>query len=98
MQLEVDPASVALRDREQVVELRDRVAVDEAPECKEVRFRSGSPADLERNRPLRGAGASGPRRHSHSMVPGGLEVMSRVTRLISLTSLVMRVEMRESTS
>ncbi len=36
--------------------------------------------------------------HSHSMVPGGLEVMSRVTRLISLTSLVMRVEMRLSTS
>ena len=36
--------------------------------------------------------------HSHSMVPGGLEVMSRVTRLTSATSLVMRVEIRSITS
>ena len=36
--------------------------------------------------------------HSHSMVPGGFEVMSRVTRLTSATSLVMRVEMRSMTS
>ena len=36
--------------------------------------------------------------YSHSMVPGGLLVTSRVTRLISLTSLVMRVEMRSRTS
>ena len=36
--------------------------------------------------------------YSHSMVPGGLLVTSRVTRLTSLTSLVMRVEMRSSTS
>ena len=36
--------------------------------------------------------------HSHSMVPGGFEVMSRVTRLTSATSLVMRVEMRSITS
>ena len=36
--------------------------------------------------------------HSHSMVPGGLLVMSTVTRLISRTSLVMRVEMASSTS
>ena len=36
--------------------------------------------------------------HSHSMVPGGLEVMSRVTRLTSATSLVIRVEMRSMTS
>ena len=32
--------------------------------------------------------------YSHSMVPGGLLVTSRVTRLTSATSLVMRVEMR----
>ncbi|PKW12801.1 hypothetical protein A8926_0291 [Saccharopolyspora spinosa] len=36
--------------------------------------------------------------HSHSMVPGGLEVTSRVTRLTSATSLVIRVEIRSSTS
>jgi hypothetical protein len=38
------------------------------------------------------------RRYSHSMVPGGLLVMSSTTRLTSATSLVMRVEMRSSTS
>jgi len=36
--------------------------------------------------------------YSHSMVPGGLLVMSTVTRLISRTSLVIRVEIRSSTS
>ena len=36
--------------------------------------------------------------HSHSMVPGGLLVTSRVTRLTSGTSLVIRVEIRASTS
>ena len=36
--------------------------------------------------------------HSHSMVPGGLLVTSSTTRLTSGTSLVIRVEMRSSTS
>src|SRR3954447_12059915 len=36
--------------------------------------------------------------HSHSMVPGGLLVTSTTTRLTSGTSLVIRVEMRASTS
>ncbi len=36
--------------------------------------------------------------YSHSMVPGGLLVTSTTTRLISRTSLVMRVEMRSITS
>ena len=36
--------------------------------------------------------------HSHSMVPGGLLVTSRTTRLTSRTSLVMRVEIFASTS
>ena len=36
--------------------------------------------------------------HSHSMVPGGFEVMSTVTRLISRTSLVIRVEIRSISS
>ena len=36
--------------------------------------------------------------HSHSIVPGGFEVTSRVTRLMSRTSLVIRVDMRASTS
>ena len=42
------------------------------------------------------AGRARPRRprHSHSMVPGGLLVTSRTTRLTSGTSLVMRVEIR----
>ena len=36
--------------------------------------------------------------YSHSMVAGGLLVTSSTTRLISRTSLVMRLEMRASTS
>ena len=52
----------------------------------------GSP-DLRRDPP----GVAGPP-HSHSIVPGGFEVMSRVTRLTSATSLVMRVEIRSITS
>ena len=36
--------------------------------------------------------------YSHSMVPGGLEVTSRTTRLTSRTSLVMRVEIFARTS
>ena len=36
--------------------------------------------------------------YSHSMVPGGLEVQSKTTRLTSFTSLVMRVEIFSSTS
>ncbi len=36
--------------------------------------------------------------HSHSMVPGGLLVTSSTTRLTSVTSLVMRVEILASTS
>ncbi len=44
--------------------------------------------------------SSPPRRrcHSHSMVPGGLLVMSSTTRFTSRTSLVMRVEILASTS
>ena len=56
--------------------------------------------------PLRGWGYPrlGPTRpasspgYSHSMVPGGLLVTSSTTRLTSATSLVMRVEIRSSTS
>ncbi len=36
--------------------------------------------------------------HSHSMVPGGLEVMSRATRLTPSTSLMIREERRSSKS
>lgn len=36
--------------------------------------------------------------HSHSMVPGGFDVTSSTTRLTPGTSLVMRLEMRASTS
>ena len=36
--------------------------------------------------------------HSHSMVPGGLEVQSSTTRLTSGTELVIRLEMRARTS
>jgi hypothetical protein len=43
-------------------------------------------------------GQWGPSTYSHSMVPGGLLVTSRVTRLTSGTSLVMRVEILASTS
>ena len=36
--------------------------------------------------------------HSHSMVDGGLEVISYTMRLMPLTSLTMRTEMASSTS
>ena len=39
-----------------------------------------------------------PQAHSHSMVPGGLEVTSSTTRLTSSTSLVIRLEIRASRS
>jgi hypothetical protein len=40
-----------------------------------------------------------PKEHySHSMVPGGLEVMSKTTRLTPVTSLVIRFEIFASTS
>lgn len=55
-----------------------------------------SPAKAEAGRCIKDLGGlSG---HSHSMVPGGLLVTSSVTRLTSGTSLVIRVEMRSSTS
>jgi len=57
--------------------------------------RERSPTTPESVR-LRGRAA--PADHSHSIVPGGLEVMSRVTRLTSTTSLVIRVEMVSRTS
>jgi hypothetical protein len=44
-----------------------------------------------------GPGAAGSS-YSHSMVPGGLLVTSSTTRLTSATSLVIRVEIRASTS
>ncbi len=37
-------------------------------------------------------------RHSHSIVPGGLLVMSYATRLTPATSLMMRLDMRSSRS
>ncbi len=45
-----------------------------------------------------GRGRPGRAGYSHSMVAGGLEVTSSTTRLTSRTSLVMRVEIRLSTS
>ena len=51
--------------------------------------RHGSPSREQRVRA---------RDYSHSMVPGGLLVMSSVTRFTSRTSLVMRVEIFASTS
>ena len=36
--------------------------------------------------------------YSHSMVAGGLELMSKTTRLMPRTSLMMRFEMRASVS
>ncbi len=44
------------------------------------------------------AAAAVARRYSHSMVPGGLDVTSRTTRLTSRTSLVIRVEIFSRTS
>ena len=57
----------------------------------------------EGRKTLKGKTIMHPRRsrrgaYSHSMVPGGLDVTSRTTRFTSRTSLVMRVEMRASTS
>ena len=55
---------------------------------------SGHPARALRKRST----GSRPGGYSHSMVPGGLLVMSSTTRLTSGTSLVIRVEIRASSS
>ncbi len=55
---------------------------------------TGHPARTLRKR----SSGSGPGGYSHSMVPGGLLVMSSTTRLTSGTSLVIRVEIRASSS
>ena len=65
----------------------------ECPRDREVP-RSRGRAGRNPGRP----GARRRRRHSHSMVPGGLLVTSSTTRLTSRTSLVMRFEIRASTS
>ena len=66
-----------------------------------------SPAAAGEGRPARalgkrssGSSGRGPERsgYSHSMVPGGLLVMSSTTRFTSGTSLVIRVEIRPSSS
>ncbi len=57
-----------------------------------------SPGRRRRPRRLHGPRPGPVGAHSHSMVPGGLEVQSSTTRLTSGTVLVMRVEMRASTS
>ena len=63
-------------------------------------FLSAARLQLPTHFPRRGVGSCGlaAAAYSHSMVPGGLLVMSSTTRLTSGTSLVMRVEMRSSTS
>lgn len=43
-------------------------------------------------------GATDTPAHSHSIVPGGFDVTSSTTRLTSFTSLVMRLEIFDSTS
>jgi hypothetical protein len=45
-----------------------------------------------------GANRAESARYSHSMVPGGLLVMSNTTRFTPLTSLTMRLLIRASTS
>ncbi|TMR93411.1 hypothetical protein EJK15_39520 [Nonomuraea basaltis] len=62
-----------------------------------VRHRYGSSAKAAAEAELQ-PWSSPDGRHSHSMVPGGLLVTSTTTRLISRTSFVIRVEMRDSTS
>lgn len=47
---------------------------------------------------IHGIQQSGLLPYSHSMVPGGLDVTSSTTRFTSRTSLVIRVEIRSSTS
>src|SRR4051812_14797197 len=67
---------------------------DDAREGKGARGGPSAPSTT-------GGWAWGPRAlggHSHSMVPGGLLVTSRTTRLTSGTSFVMRVEIVASTS
>ena len=62
------------------------------------RTRRSGKSDLPQRRVRCRHVAVAPPRYSHSMVPGGLLVTSSTTRLTSATSLVIRVEMRSSTS
>ena len=52
----------------------------------------------EGTRPGHSSQLHGAKRHSHSMVAGGLDVTSKTTRLTSATEFVIRVEIRASTS
>ena len=73
--------------------------VEHVPHATHVLLLRSGPGPLAPRRP--GPTAAGPAAHlahSHSMVPGGLEVQSSTTRLTSGTELVMRVEMRARTS
>ena len=66
--------------------------------CRAGTRRLGTaPPDLRTGR-VTGATVGRLARYSHSMVPGGLLVTSRTTRLMSRTSLVIRVEIRASRS
>jgi hypothetical protein len=80
-----------------------------SPPARKKRWRGPSrrppPASARASHPWRTPCSRWPRRcsapcarYSHSMVPGGLLVMSSTTRLTSRTSLVIRVEIRASTS
>ena len=59
---------------------------------------AGRPNHTDEPRRALPATSAADRRHSHSMVPGGLLVTSSTTRLTSRTSLVIRVEIVASTS
>ena len=62
---------------------------------------AGSSSRSARSDASRGVGperAGGLGRYSHSIVPGGFDVMSRTTRLTSRISLIMREAMRSSRS
>lgn len=63
-----------------------------------VEFGHGNSLNARSAPPEFGETLRGGRDYSHSMVPGGLEVQSKTTRLTSLTSLVIRVEIFSNTS
>ena len=78
-------------DRIEAADLTSDAVVDRIPACTGHHPPTRTPCASHGDVLQRGP-------HSHSMVPGGLLVTSRVTRLTSGTSLVIRVEILASTS
>jgi len=78
----------------QIAGLKGRVTLRMTPQIASLSLRLTADSQNENERRRAKSGLP----HSHSIVPGGFDVMSYTTRLIPLTSFTMRLEMVFNTS